>query len=91
MKYLYKGSDNLFHPFDANPATPAFDTLYYSYRVPNITPSGQYKALDGEIKAKLRAAPIYFPTHHVVKFEISLRDRAGHVSNMASTNEITLP
>jgi hypothetical protein len=91
LKYLYKGADGLFHPFDTSPGAAVFDTLFYSYRVPDITPKGQYKALDGEIKAKLRAAPIYYPTHHVVKFEITLRDRSGHLSNMVTTNEITLP
>ena len=91
MKYLYKDIDGVFKPFDIIPATPAMDTLFYEYRVPNLTPEGQYKALNGEIKAKLRAAPIYGPGHTVVKFEITLRDRAGHLSNMVSTNEITVP
>lgn len=91
MKYLYKDIDGVFKPFDMLPATPAMDTLYYDYRVPNLTPEGQYKALDGEIKAKLRASPIYGPGHHTVKFEITLRDRAGHLSNMVTTNEIAVP
>ena len=91
MKYLYKDVDGIFKPFDVIDTTAAMDTLFYSYRVPNLTPDGQYKALDGEIRAKLRAAPIYFPGHHTVKFEITLRDRAGHVSNMVSTNEISVP
>ena len=39
-------NDYIFKPFDANPATPQIDTLFYSYRVPNLTPDGQYKALD---------------------------------------------
>lgn len=89
LKYLYKDTtDGLFKPFDSNPSTPAFDTLFYSYRVPNLTPDGQYKALDGEIRAKLRAAPLYYPLHTIVKFEITLRDRAGHLSNTVMTSEI---
>jgi len=91
LKYLYKGSDGQFHPFDMIDSTAAMDTLFYSYRVPNITPEGQYKALEGQIKAKLRSAPIFFPAHHLVKFEIRLRDRAGHMSNVVSTNEIVVP
>jgi hypothetical protein len=91
MKYLYKGVDNLFHPYDETVGTSQFDTLFYTYRVPNLTPDGQFKALDGEIKIKLRASPIYNPLHHVVKFDIQLKDRAGHLSNIVSTNEITLP
>jgi hypothetical protein len=92
LKYLYKDTtDGQFKPFDAIPGTPAMDTLFYSYRVPNLTPEGQYKALDGEILAKLRAAPIYYPLHHTVKFEIQLRDRAGNLSNRAMTSEIYIP
>jgi hypothetical protein len=90
MKYLYKSSDGLFHPVDATFGTLKFDTLYYSFRIPNITPNGQYKALDGEIKIKLRTAPLFNPAHKVVKFEIRLADRAGHVSNMVSTNPINV-
>jgi hypothetical protein len=92
LKYLYRDTvDNQFKPFDAIDSTAVMDTLFYSYRVPNITPEGQYKALEGEIKAKLRSAPVYFPGHSVVKFEIRLRDRAGHLSNIVTTNEITVP
>jgi hypothetical protein len=91
LKYLYKGTDGQFHPFDKIDTTAAMDTLFYSYRVPDITPDGQYKALEGQIKAKLRSSPVYFPGHQVVKFEIRLRDRAGHLSNIVSTNEINVP
>lgn len=89
MKYLYKGTDGNYHPFDAIDSTAKMDTLFYSYRVPNITPEGQYKALEGEIKAKLRSHPLYFPGHTSVKFEIRLRDRSGHWSNIITTSEIT--
>ena len=87
----YKGTDNLFHPFDAIDSTAVMDTLFYSYRVPNLTPDGQYKALNGDIIAKLRVPPIYVPGHTIVKFEITLTDRAGHKSNIVTSNEITLP
>jgi hypothetical protein len=88
MKYLYKGADGNYHPFDAIDSTAAMDTLFYSYRVPNITPEGQYKALEGEIKAKLRSSPLYFPGHTSIKFEIRLRDRSGNWSNIVTSNEI---
>lgn len=87
MKYLFKDPNGVFVPVDSSFGTPQFDTLFYSYRVPNITPDGQYKALDGGIKIKLRTQPLFGP-HSVVKFEITLRDRAGHKSNMVSTSEI---
>lgn len=89
MKYLYKDTGGVFLPVDSSFGTTQFDTLFYSYRVPNITPDGQYKALDGQIKIKLRSAPIFGP-HSIVKFEITLKDRAGNISNMVSTNEITV-
>jgi hypothetical protein len=91
LKYLYKGTDGQFHPFDKIDSTAVMDTLFYSYRIPDITPEGQYKALEGEIKAKLRSSPLYFFGHHAVKFEIRLRDRAGHYSNIVTTNEIVVP
>lgn len=92
LKYLYKDTlDGIFKPFDAIDSTLVMDTLFYSYRVPNLTPEGQYKALNGEIRAKLRAAPIYYPAHEIVKFEITLYDRAGHRSNVVTTDEIVIP
>ncbi|MBA3971270.1 MAG: hypothetical protein H0X46_03865 [Bacteroidetes bacterium] len=90
LKYLYKDTtDGVFKHLD-DPATVAADTLFISYRVPNLTPEGQYKALDGEIRAKLRGL-IYFPTHPIVKFEVTLYDRAGHRSNVVTTDEIVVP
>lgn len=92
MKYLYYDTTDLqFHPMDSSLADTTFDTLFYRYRVPYITPDGQYKALDGEIKVKLRAPPIYGLGHDKVKFEITLKDRAGHKSNMVTTSEINVP
>jgi hypothetical protein len=90
MKYWYKSTDGTFLPRDSKPATLAMDTLFYTYRVPNITPDGQYKALDGEITIKLRTQPLYYPSDKVVKFDIILTDRAGHKSNMVETNEINV-
>ncbi len=93
MKFLYKASDGKFAPYDKFLGNSTFDTLFYDTRIPNITPDGQYKALDGEIKIKLRVSPLYgsFGKGDVVKFEITLTDRAGHKSNTVSTDEIVLP
>jgi hypothetical protein len=92
MKYLYfDTTTNSFLPLDNDLTNLGFDTLFSDYRVPNLTPNGQYKALDGEIKVKLRSTPIYDPTHFRVKWEITLKDRAGHISNTVTTNEIILP
>lgn len=92
LKYLYKNmTDGKFYPMDAIDSTTAMDTLFFDYRIPNITPDGQYKALDGNIKAKFRTSPVFYPGHKIVKFEIRLTDRAGNKSNLVSTNEITVP
>ncbi len=92
LKYLYKNlTDGKFYPVDAIDSTAVLDTLFYDYRIPNITPDGQYKALDGTIKAKFRTSPVFYPGHKVVKFEIVLSDRAGNKSNRISTNEIEIP
>lgn len=92
MRYLYKNlTDGKFYPMDAIDSTTVLDTLFFDYRIPNLTPDGQYKALDGTIKAKLRTSPVFYPGHKVVKFEIFIRDRAGHKSNVIMTNEINLP
>jgi hypothetical protein len=92
LKYLYKNlTDGKFYPFDAIDSTTVLDTLFFDYRIPNLTPDGQYKALDGTIKIKLRTSPIFYPGHKVVKFEIRLTDRAGNKSNIVSTNEIAVP
>ena len=93
MKFLLKASDGKFHPYDYILGNSTFDTLFYGFKIPNITPDGQYKALDGEIKIKLRTQPIYGPanTGDIVKFDIYLMDRAGHKSNTVSTNEIVVP
>jgi hypothetical protein len=92
LKYLYKNlTDGKFYPMDAIDSTTVLDTLFFNYRIPNITPDGQYKALDGTIKAKFRTSPVFYPGHKVVKFEIVLRDRAGNKSNTVTTNEINIP
>jgi hypothetical protein len=91
MKYLYKNAAGNFVPYDADPGTLVFDTLFYTFRIKTITPDGQYKALNGDLTAQLRATPIFNPKHSVVEFTIVLWDRAGHASNMVTTNEIMIP
>lgn len=65
------------------------DTLFKVYRIQNITPKGQNKVLDGEIKIKLKGP--YFEMgkgHKTVKYEIFMFDRALHKSNTVETSEI---
>lgn len=95
MVYYYKdtASGGQFVPYDYTPSDSLarFDTLAYNYKIDNLTPDGQYKALEGDIKVRLRSSFIYYPLHTVVKFQISLWDRAGHKSNTVETNEIIVP
>ncbi len=90
MKYLYKNTDGNYVYYDANGANPGFDTLMAYYKIPDVTPQGQYKALEGEIKVKM-TAPIAAPFHSFFKYEITIRDRAGNISNVATTDEIANP
>lgn len=89
MLYLYKNNNGAFVPYDAIPGTLAFDTLYFDYTIPYASSEGQFKALEGDILIKLRSAPLYHPLHKMVRFDITLWDRAGNKSNTVSTNEIT--
>ena len=98
MKYLYKDVNGNFVPYNDNLNVNPFDTFFVSYRVPDITPKGQYKALQGEINARLKGKTnsgypnvLFIPTHTSIKYEITLRDRAGNVSNKVTSTEIIVP
>lgn len=90
LKYLYKDTNGDFVAYDATFGTPEFDTLFYSYRVADLSEFRTSAGLEGEIIAKLRSNPWFFPTHKSIKFEIKLEDRAGNVSNTVTTEEIIL-
>ncbi len=66
--------------------------LPFYYRVPVITPSGQNKALEGEIAVDL--TPTYynpFSNYDTIKFSVQLLDRALNRSNIVETGEIISP
>ena len=88
--YQYKGTDDKFHPYDIS-TTTGFDTLSWPYRIPDITPQGQYKALQGDISIQLRQNPFVPPQHSVFRLAIIMRDRGNHYSNWVYTDEITNP
>jgi hypothetical protein len=61
------------------------------YRVPVITPTGQNKALEGEISVKLAPYPIIPGTEgDSIRFRVKLIDRALHISNEVSTDAIVV-
>ncbi len=91
MKYLYRDNNGVYVAYDSSFGTPQFDTLFYTYRVPDVSPEGGTAQLEGEIMIKLRSGPIFNPLHSFVKFEIRLRDRAGNWSNIAETSIVEVP
>jgi hypothetical protein len=57
----------------------------YYYRVPVLTPTGQNKALKGEIEVEITLDP---NRPDSIRFEIELADRALHISNRLVTPTI---
>ncbi|MFN8278005.1 MAG: hypothetical protein U0T84_11010 [Chitinophagales bacterium] len=71
------------------------DTLCLTaYQLPFIAPQGKYKSLKGEIELKLTAsAKIACPSGNCIdsaKFQLVLRDRAGHLSNTIVTPSVAI-
>ena len=56
------------------------------YRIPRITPTGQNKALEGEIAVAIAPWPI-FPgvAHDTIRFSVHMVDRALHESNTVTS------
>lgn len=90
LKYLYKNDEGEFVPYyDVNSNTP--DTIYYKYRIPNITPVGQNKVLDGNISVRLFAPFVpLFTSHKSYRYDIWIYDRSLKKSNVISTPELTV-
>jgi hypothetical protein len=65
--------------------------LPYYYRVPSITPTGQNKALNGDIAVALKPFPLPpVLLGDTVRFNVKLVDRALHQSNTVTTEAIRL-
>ena len=65
------------------------EPLYY--RIPRITPTGQNKALEGEIAVALTPWPYIDPPNppwDTVRFTVRMVDRALHESNSVTSNAI---
>lgn len=68
---------------------PVTFALPLYYRVPVITPTGQNKALQGEISVKLAPYPTIPGTEgDTVRYRVKLIDRALHISNEVATEAI---
>jgi hypothetical protein len=67
--------------------------LPFQYRVKVLTPSGQNKALEGEIGITLRNAFFLIPplfAGDTVRFTVKIVDRALHESNVLTTPSVKL-
>lgn len=64
------------------------------YKLPYISPQGKYKSLKGEIELKLTASCKIqcqsSPCTDSARYQIVMRDRAGHVSNTIITPPILI-
>ncbi|MEN8224249.1 MAG: hypothetical protein ABFS05_02715 [Bacteroidota bacterium] len=67
-----------------NPDTEEFDTLSLSARIPDLTPQGTNKAINGEIHDTLFMYN-FNSDFDTIKFEAYILDRALHESNTIST------
>jgi len=63
---------------------PTADSITFAYRLENITPIGQNKALKGEIEITME--PYYFNSYSnhndSIRYEIMLIDRSQNISNI---------
>lgn len=93
MLYYYKGADGTFHRFFSSAQN---DSLKQKFHLPFITPNGQNKALEGEIRIGLLAPyyvvdPLVVPAHKIIRYNIYIYDRALNKSNVIMTPEISVP
>ena len=65
--------------------------LPFTYRLPNITPAGNNKAIKGDIELRL-ALPFRRINHPLdtARYTIQIADRAGHRSNVITTDEVII-
>ncbi|MBK9418067.1 MAG: hypothetical protein IPN62_12430 [Flavobacteriales bacterium] len=66
--------------------------LPLNYRIPRITPSGQNKALSGEIAVALKPWPIFPVTGDpdTLRFTVKLVDRSLNESNEVTSSEVVV-
>ena len=84
---------NLFVEYDylQNGVWTRFDfPLPLYYRIPRITPTGQNKALEGEIAVAIKPWPIFGNAHDTVRFSVHMVDRALHESNTVVSGPVVV-
>lgn len=76
--------------FQPGLSVPAGEPIEFNYRIQNITPEGQNKALRGEIRVSLSPS-FYNPfstDSDTIMYKIQLCDRALHMSNVVESGVI---
>jgi hypothetical protein len=71
------------------PPFPGADTLTNNSRIPNLTPTGQNKSLEGEISMQLFTNNPFSP-YDTIRYDVRICDRALNMSNLVQTSEIIL-
>lgn len=71
------------------PPFPGADTLTNNSRIPNLTPTGQNKSLEGEISMQLFTNNPFSP-YDTIRYDVRICDRALNMSNLVQTPEIIL-
>ncbi len=73
-------------------SAPFVFALPLYYRVPVVTPTGQNKALEGEIAVALKPYPTLPGTSgDTIRYSVKLVDRALHESNLVYTDAVVVP
>jgi hypothetical protein len=71
------------------PPFPGADSLTNNSRIPNLTPEGPNKTLEGEIKMQLFTNNP-FSTFDTIRYEVRICDRALNMSNTVRTPDFIL-
>ena len=69
------------------------DSCYVLLNLPNLTPSGDIKAISGEVDLfvnGLTCKPLFGQAQDTVVFDVYIKDRSGNLSNVVTTAPIVL-
>lgn len=63
------------------------DTLLFTYRMPYLEPTGNNSSLKGDVIISYLGYLLGVP-NDTVRYELYIKDRAGHISNTITTSEV---
>ena len=65
--------------------------IEYKFRIPRLSPNGSQISIEGNFNIKINGSGITNGlTSQQVNYDIYIVDRAGHVSNLITTSDITI-